>query len=300
MIRCLNLDPEFIPIPYPEVRHDWIQFPAGERQIRLNTNINYSNIDKVIITARYSKYVGDRLLMEIAIAVDALKRVGINKFDLILPYFPHSRQDRVTVKGESLTLGVFSTLLEELMGWKRGWKNIHTFDMHSESGVIMTNAKSKNNHEFFGWAYVKMNLFQRPILISPDAGAKEKSEKLYQYSPDSFNTISYCSKRRDPQTGKLSGFETGHPNYMGKPCIIVDDICDGGGTFIGLAKELKKANAGDLYLVVSHGIFSKGLYALTPHFEQIFTTNSYKRYKTNNQNLFDYLDDRCHEYKLQW
>lgn len=50
---------------------------------------------------------------------------------------------------------------------------------------------------------------------------------------------------------------------------------DGGGTFTGLAKELRNKNAGKLYLAVSHGIFSKGFDGLND-FEKIFTTNSFK------------------------
>jgi ribose-phosphate pyrophosphokinase len=56
----------------------------------------------------------------------------------------------------------------------------------------------------------------------------------------------------------------------------VDDICDGGGTFIGLVDALKKKNAGDLYLAVSHGIFSKGFDELTGSFKTIFTTDSFR------------------------
>jgi ribose-phosphate pyrophosphokinase len=50
-------------------------------------------------------------------------------------------------------------------------------------------------------------------------------------------------------------------------------LLNGGGTFIGLAKELKNKNAGKLYLAVSHGIFSKGFEELKC-FERIFTTDS--------------------------
>jgi len=62
----------------------------------------------------------------------------------------------------------------------------------------------------------------------------------------------------------------------------VDDICDGGGTFIGLAKALKQKNAGNLYLAVSHGIFSKGFNELNKHFTKIFTTDSFKTINESN------------------
>ena len=54
--------------------------------------------------------------------------------------------------------------------------------------------------------------------------------------------------------------------------VTVDDICDDGQTFIGLAKASKNKNADKFYLSVSYGIFSKGLKELNKHFEVIFTT----------------------------
>ena len=61
-------------------------------------------------------------------------------------------------------------------------------------------------------------------------------------------------------------------------CLIVDHICDGGGTFIGLAEELKKKNAGKLFLAVSHGIFNKGFDDLKC-FDGIFTTDSFRDFE---------------------
>ena len=54
----------------------------------------------------------------------------------------------------------------------------------------------------------------------------------------------------------------------------MDDICDGGGTFLGLADELRKRNAGPLHLAISHGIFSKGTEVLRQKFDRLFTTDS--------------------------
>ena len=56
----------------------------------------------------------------------------------------------------------------------------------------------------------------------------------------------------------------------------MDDICDGGGTFIGLASELMSKNAGAIYLAVTHGIFSNGFDGLNRKFRGIFTTDSIK------------------------
>jgi len=68
-------------------------------------------------------------------------------------------------------------------------------------------------------------------------------------------------------------------DLTGKNCLIVDDICDGGGTFMGLAEKLQEKQAGHLFLAVSHGIFSQGLSELQKHFKQIFCTNSIRDYE---------------------
>ena len=62
----------------------------------------------------------------------------------------------------------------------------------------------------------------------------------------------------------------------GKDAIIVDDICDGGKTFIELAKVLKQKNVGKIYLVITHGIFSQGFEGLASYVSGIYTTNSVK------------------------
>ena len=111
------------------------------------------------------------------------------------------------------------------------------------------------------------------MLISPDGGALKKIYKVSEYLGGV--EVVECSKSRDVKTGKLSGFKVYSEDLEGKDCLIVDDICDGGGTFIGLAAELKNKNAGKLYLAVSHGIFSKGFDSLRC-FDKIFTTNSFK------------------------
>ena len=123
------------------------------------------------------------------------------------------------------------------------------------------------------------------ILVSPDAGASHKIYKLAEqigYKGD----IITCSKERDNK-GKLTKTVVPiSPHYLDslKDHIIIDDICDGGTTFINIAKTLKKRYAsmnnedmkGKLYLIVTHGIFSKGFEELSQYFDGIYCTNSYK------------------------
>lgn len=136
--------------------------------------------------------------------------------------------------------------------------------------ALLDNVKVIQNH-----AFVKQCLETIPeevVLVSPDAGALKKIYKVSEYLGGI--PVIECSKKRDVRTGQLSGFSVYEEDLKGKHCVVVDDICDGGGTFLGLATALKEKNAGKLSLIVSHGIFSKGFDPLKEHYDTVFTTNT--------------------------
>lgn len=142
----------------------------------------------------------------------------------------------------------------------------------------MNNCKVIDNHTFI--EQIIQQLSDDLLLISPDGGALKKIYKVAAYLQN-YEVIE-CSKSRNVKTGQLTGFKVYADDLQGKDCLIVDDICDGGGTFLGLAKELKAKNAGNLYLAVSHGIFSKGFDELEKYFTKIFTTDSFKTIEHKN------------------
>ena len=85
-----------------------------------------------------------------------------------------------------------------------------------------------------------------------------------------------AGKTRDFESGKLTGFHMEDDLPTTGRFLIVDDICDGGGTFVGLAAAIReKTPHVGLDLWVTHGIFSQGFDALEDAFEVIHTTNSF-------------------------
>jgi ribose-phosphate pyrophosphokinase len=113
-------------------------------------------------------------------------------------------------------------------------------------------------------------------VIAPDKGAHDRAEQM----ADALGLdVTYGSKVRDVATGRLSDFEiTVEP---GKHYLVVDDICDGGGTFIGLGEKIREQGAfADLY--VTHGIFSKGTTELKKIYKNIYTTDSRIRCERND------------------
>ena len=260
----LNLDPSFQPFGnFHNIQFESFTFSGGEPHIKILSDL--SAIDEVTITTRIQSFNDFGLLL---IAVDAIRRMTVKTIHLFLPYMPAARQDRVMIPGESLSVKVYADVIN---GMKLD--SVIIFDPHSEvTPALLNNCSVISNHRFIKKVIADINA--DVILISPDAGALKKIYKVSEYLGGL--TVVECSKKRNVKNGKLEGFKVYEDDFAGKDCLIVDDICDGGGTFIGLAEELKKKNAGNLYLAVSHGIFSKGVEVLNQQFRKIYTTDSFK------------------------
>jgi ribose-phosphate pyrophosphokinase len=258
----LNLDPNFKPVAGEEIQFQSFTFSGGEPHIKIDPNC--INNQKVTITHRLNSFNDLGLL---CLTVDALRRMDAKIEKLIIPYFPSARQDRVMISGEPLSVKIYADIINNLQIEK-----VVVFDPHSEvTPALLNNCQVISNHRFI--EKIVATIGNDVTLISPDGGALKKIYKVSEFLGGV--EVVECSKSRDVKTGKLTGFKVYNDNFEGKDCLIVDDICDGGGTFIGLAAELKNKNAGKLYLAVSHGIFSKGFDSLKC-FDKIFTTNSFK------------------------
>jgi len=246
-------------------------FPGGEPHFRITDN-GWGDGEKVLIVTRINSFNDLGML---AVAVDAIQRIGnYGSLMLHLPYFPGARQDRVCNEGEALTVDVYATAINSM-----GFNMVHILDPHSDvAPALIDNCEVRNNHTFVEACIHDLygNSDNDMLLISPDAGANKKIKDLAAHlNDDFFIEVVKCDKTRNLSDGSISGFEVYADDLEGKDCLIVDDICDGGGTFLGLAQELKNKKAGDLYLVVTHGIFSKGFLELNKYFKGIYTTDSF-------------------------
>ncbi len=260
----LNLDKEFLPYGAADgIAFESFIFNGGEPHIKIQTDLSACNT--VNVSHRIRSFNDFGLLL---LAVDALKRAGVREINVLVPYFPAARQDRVMVAGEPLSVKVYADLLNQMQ-----LNQVTVFDAHSEvTPALLNNCQAIPNHIFI--QQVLQHLGDNVKLISPDGGALKKIYKVSAYLGG--KEVIECSKSRDVRTGQLSGFKVYADDLNGADCLIVDDICDAGGTFMGLAGALKAKNAGRLFLAVSHGIFSKGLDELAKHFDVIFTTDSFK------------------------
>jgi len=275
----LNLDNGFKPLQGREIYFESFNFSGGEPHIKIWPGFDLT--EPITITHRLNSFEDIGLL---CLAVDALRRMSVDISALYIPYFPGARQDRVMTKGEPLSVKVYADIINGL-----NLKKVVIYDPHSDVAPALLNCCDIiPNHKFI--KQIISQVGKELKLVSPDGGALKKIYKVSEFLEGA--DVVECSKNRDVKTGLITGFKVYADDLQGHDCLIVDDICDGGGTFIGLAKELKKRNAGDLYLAVSHGIFSNGFADLEANFKTIYTTNSIKEFnhKSLTQiNLNDYL-----------
>lgn len=109
-------------------------------------------------------------------------------------------------------------------------------------------------------------------VIAPDKGAVGRAGAVANRLGVRLLT---AGKVRDPKTGALSGFTAPDDLEPGR-YLLVDDICDGGGTFAGLAQAIRETEpAAELHLWVTHGLFTgRWRENLLPHFASITAANT--------------------------
>jgi ribose-phosphate pyrophosphokinase len=245
---------------YP-IEYNVFTFSGGELQVKINNKTSWGT-DKLTIRAHITQ---TSQIMELALVTDALRRTfTVYDINLILPYVPYARQDRVCDEGEALSIKVFCDLINSLK-----FDKVTVYDVHSDVTLaLLNNVEHRTVVDIFRRRFGTAEM-QNTILVSPDAGAEKKVFKLAQdYGLDVFK----ASKHRDVKTGAITGTTVSvNPENIGKKdLLIVDDICDGGKTFIELHKILRPLTTGKISLYVTHGIFSKGLTPLEC-FDRIYT-----------------------------
>jgi ribose-phosphate pyrophosphokinase len=250
------------------------QHVFSDGQPHLKMDVGTINIEQPCMIITRLSQPADLLLL--LYAQQALRHAGVEKISVGISYLMAARMDRVMNSGEPFSLKVVAGILNAAR-----FHRITVFDPHSSvSLALLDNAFSIDTTQFVG--DVLTHFFARHpemaakdcCLVAPDAGALKKVYAL-ALAHGNLEVVT-CSKERNPENGALSGFKVFADSLVGKTCIIADDICDGGGTFTGIAAELRKLGASQVILAVSHGIFSKGFGLM--HVDAIYTTNSYQEF----------------------
>ncbi len=264
----------------PELKVDFLTFSDGAEHVQLDPNSVYTSMDL------YANLNSSQNIMRFFLLIEALNEVQkqdghVGNLTVDMPYLPYARQDRHCAPGQSFALDVFMGLLSRAV---YNCENLNIIfdveDLHSDVALELAETWSLqfNHHTQLDAIKqdeeVKAFVQDCDVVISPDAGATNKSAEIANYL-EIWHFAS--SKKRDPKTGYITKTDVhcSHaPEYVkDKNVLICDDICDGGMTFNLLADELKKYEPASINLLISHGIFSKGIDTLRENFDSLMVLN---------------------------
>lgn len=261
------------------------KFPDNSIKFILKEDIEnrFTSVPTIVVRTRL---LSNDDIIALALVKDVIDNKYVNvKTILKIDYMMYQQDDRRFKTEESFGLKVISNFINSMK-----WDKVEIFHPHSDKVEFIDNCIITSNQSFVEDAIldVRSYTFNRfPYWVIPDSGAfKTQFKQIENIEYPNFIT---CMKSRNHETG---GIETvvNVGDLSGQACFIVDDICLGGRTFIQIAQKLREKNCGELYLIISHGVFNQGIEHLLEYFDYIYTTDSIcnieheklKTYKLNN------------------
>lgn len=247
-----------------DIVYDIINFSDGEKHIKFITEINRKDSVKVIcrITSMDELFI----LMQVG---DILNRMEV-EWALVITYLMGMRMDRVMSFNEAFSLKIVAKTINDMHP-----DAVFVVEPHSDRTLKLINNSTPLMNHFAEAAMTDPD--HNYMIVFPDAGAKLRyGEALENKVP-----MMTCHKKREPATGKLSGFGIDNPEVLNEypECnafFVIDDLCDGGGTFCGIADQLKELRP-DFHrtLAITHAVAARGIYKVMDYYNDLFITNSY-------------------------
>ena len=249
-----------------DIKYEIFHFPDGEVHIKLDV-IDRKN--EVNVICRITNAEELFILMQVG---DILNRQSVKWF-LTIYYLMSMRMDRVITFNESFSLKVVTDMINSLHPCL-----IKVIHPHSERTIELLNcfvecSLHPNYKDFEGDVQ----------LCYPDKGAMERYSESYR----SNYPVLIGEKIRNLNTGKIESIVIKNPeDYKHLPVMVIDDLCDAGGTFLGINKAIKEIDdKAKVSISIIHMVNERGIDNLSRTFDYVYFTNSYKNW--NN------LPDNC-------
>ena len=222
-------------------------FKDGETLVELGQTVRGK---KVYFIQSTSAPVNDNL-MELLIAVDCAKRSSARDIVCVIPYFGYARQDRKAKPRQPITARLIADLLSAA-----GANRVVTIDLHAAQiqGFFSFPVDDLTTIPMMGH-YIIHNYkeIDNMVVVSPDHGGVTRARRL----AETLNCpIAIVDKRRPRPNVCEATSVIG--DVKGKHCVIVDDICDTGGSLIASTDLLLEDGALDVKVILAHGVFSNG------------------------------------------
>lgn len=219
-------------------------FADNEIFVRINENVRGEDVFVIQSTSRPA----NDNLMELLICIDALKRASSERVTAVIPYFGYARQDRKTDGRTPISAKLVANLISAA-----GANRVLTMDLHA--GQIQGFFDIPTDNMIASPVMVEdiLRRYQGKdlMVVSPDVGGVVRARSLARRIGAD---LAIVDKRR-PEAG-VSEVMNIIGDVDGRDCILVDDICDSGGTLVNAAAALKDQGATSVSAYITHGVLS--------------------------------------------
>ena len=206
-----------------------------------------------VFVVQPTSYPANDNLMELLVALDALKRASARRITAVMPYYGYARQDRKTSSRSPISAKLVANLITA-----SGADRVLTLDLHAP--------------QIQGFFDIPVdNLYASPVLVK-DIRENHAKQDLVIVSPDVGGVVrardiarrvgadlAIVDKRRE--RAGISEVMNIIGDVAGRRCILVDDIVDSAGTLCNAAQALIDSGAEGVYSYVTHGVLSGGAVA---------------------------------------
>ncbi len=186
-------------------------------------------------------------LFELFLMCQAAKLSFASHIHVILPYFPYSRQDRVSEPREPISAKLMAVLLQQA-----GADHVITLNLHSDQiqGFFSVPVDVLDARPIFA-KYFKSKL-ENPVVVSPDVGGAKQAKKFAdQMGADLAIMQKNRTGHHEAQILEVVG------DVQGRTCILFDDMIDTAGTLTTAKAALIEKDANpDVYVAATHALFS--------------------------------------------
>lgn len=251
------------------------KFKNGEIDLAIQESVRGKDVFIMASFFQCENMTINDCLMEFHLIADAAIRAGSKNIYAVLLNYPYARSDQKTEGRSPVGASLVASMLERIACVKR----VITFDLHTDQiqGFFQnTGVENLTASKLFAKAIVELNL-KDIVVVSPDAGGVKRAEAFKDHLKevgDMNAEFAMLIKKRlianEVAAVKLVG------DVKGKVAVIIDDICDTGGTLVAVAEELKKKGAKAVYACITHPIFSGDAAQKIKNsvFEKVFVTNT--------------------------
>ena len=227
-----------------------------------------------------TSYPANDNLMELLVALDALRRASARRITAVIPYYGYARQDRKSGPRTPISAKLVANLIT-----KAGADRILTMDLHA--GQIQGFFDIPTDNLFAAPVFVKdieEKYNNKPVVIvSPDVGGVVRARA---YARRINANLAIIDKRREkPGSSEVMNIIGDVSNHH---CIIVDDIIDSGGTICNAAQALIDVGAISVDAYVTHGVLSGSAVSNISNspLSSLVTTNSIKATEAVNMSSY--------------